>query len=240
VNFRSWPSSASHAIAVAMLLTAATVTTGRWAPKGKMPPDLAEILSRMDESANRLHTLAANLEYTKVTVIVDDKSTETGRIFFRKSKNPQILIDIQKPEAKSILFRKNKAEIFYPKINQVQEYDLTEHSGILQQFLLLGFGTESGELKKSYILKFVGEEVLEGDTTAILELVPRKANVATQLEKIHLWISEESWLPVQQKFFQPGGDYFIARYTQVRVNRRLPSSTFEIPAAKDAKRVKMG
>ncbi|MBI1984397.1 MAG: hypothetical protein HYS61_09380, partial [Acidobacteria bacterium] len=83
-------------------------------------------------------------------------------------------------------------------------------------------------------------EVLDGDTTAIVELTPLKENVAAQLSKIHLWVSEESWLPVQQKFFQPGGDYFIARYTQVRVNRRLPSSTFEIPAAKDAKRVKMG
>lgn len=208
--------------------------------KGKVPPDLTEILSRMDESASRLRTLSANLEYTKVTVLVDDKSTETGRIFYRKSKNPQILIEIQKPEAKSILFNKNKAEIFYPKINQVQEYDLTDHSGILQQFLLLGFGTQSGELKKSYTLKLVGEEILDGDTTAIVELTSLKENVAAQLSKIHLWVSEESWLPVQQKFFQPGGDYFIARYTQVRVNRRLPSSTFEIPAAKDAKRVKMG
>jgi hypothetical protein len=37
----------------------------------------------------------------------------------------------------------------------------------------------------------------------------------------------------------PGGDYFVARYTAVRVNRQLPSSTFQIPGAKDAKRVKM-
>ncbi|MBI1983565.1 MAG: hypothetical protein HYS61_05145, partial [Acidobacteria bacterium] len=35
--------------------------------KGKVPPDLTEILSRMDESASRLRTLSANLEYTKVT-----------------------------------------------------------------------------------------------------------------------------------------------------------------------------
>jgi outer membrane lipoprotein-sorting protein len=225
------------------VLLASTLSPASEGPKDrktKVPRDLAEILSRMDDSANRLRTLAANLEYTKVTILVDDKSTETGRIFFRKSRTPQILIDIQKPEAKSILFKKNKAEIFYPKINQVQEYDLSDHSGILQQFLLLGFGTNSGELKKSYTLKLVGEEVLEGDTTSILELTPRKESVAAQLSKIHLWISEESWLPVKQKFFEPGGDYFIARYTQVRVNRRLPSSTFEIPAAKDAKRVKMG
>lgn len=224
------------------LLTAALLPVGLAAQgrKGKMPPDLAEVLSHMDESAKRLKTLSANLEYTKVTVVVDDKSTETGRILFRKSKPPQILIDIQKPEAKSILFSKNKGEIFYPKINQIQEYDLSEHSGVLEQFLLLGFGTEVGELKKSYELKFVAEEEMDGDTTVLLELTPRKEGIAAQLTQIQLWISEESWLPVQQKFLQPGGDYFIARYTAVKVNRKLPSSAFELQGAKGAKRVKMG
>lgn len=225
------------ALLTAAILLTAVSAQGR---KSKIPPDLAEVLSRMDDSAERLKTLSANLAYTKVTVVVDDKSTETGRILYRKSKPPQILIEIQKPEPKAILFKKDKGEIFYPKINQIQEYDLSHHSGVLEQFLLLGFGTEAGELKKSYELKLVGEEELEGDTTVVLELTPRKESVAAQLTKIQLWISEESWLPVQQKFFQPGGDYFIAHYTAVKVNRNLPASAFQLQGAKGAKRVKMG
>ena len=209
------------------------------ARKRKLPPDLTEILSRMNDSAKNLKTVSADLEYTKVTVLVDDKSTETGRLFYRKSKNPEILIDIKKPEAKTVLFKKDRAEIFMPKINQLQEYNLEEQSGLVEQFLLLGFGTETDKLKKDYDLKFVTEEDLDGDTTAILELIPRSEKTAAQLTKIHLWVSEESWLPVQQKFFQPGGDYFLARYSGVKVNRQLPRSTFQIPAAKDAKRVKM-
>jgi len=206
--------------------------------KGKLPPPLSEILSRMNDSAKNLKTVSADLEYTKVTVLVDDKSTETGRIFYNKSKK-EILIDITKPEAKTVLFKKNKAEIFLPKINQIQEYNLEEQSGLVEQFFLLGFGTESDKLRKDYDFKFLTEEDLDGDTTAVLELTPRSENTAAQLTKIHLWVSEESWLPVQQKFFQPGGDYFVARYTAVRVNRELPPSTFQIPGAKNAKRVKM-
>jgi len=206
--------------------------------KGKLPPPLSEILSRMNESAKNLKTISANLEYTKVTVLVDDKSTETGRLIY-KTKNHEILISIAKPEAKTVLFKKNKAEIFLPKINQIQEYDLEEQSGLVEQFFLLGFGTETDKLRKDYDLKFVTEEELDGDTTALLELTPRSEKAAAQLTKIHLWVSEESWLPVQQKFFQPGGDYFVARYTAVKVNRQLPSSTFQIPGAKNAKRVKM-
>lgn len=224
------------ALLMETLLLASGIPGGR---KGKLPPDLAEILSRMNDSAKRLKTLSANLEYTKVTVLVNDKSTELGHLYFHKSKNPQILLNFYKPDPKVILFRKNKAEIYFPKIKQIQEYDVEQHSGLVQQFLLLGFGTETGELKKFYTIRFLAEEELDGDTSAVLELIPRKEEMATRLDKVHLWISEESWLPVQQTFFEPGGDYVVARYTAVKVNRAIPSSTFQIPDAKDAKRIKV-
>jgi len=207
--------------------------------KGKLPPDLSQILSRMNESGKRLKTLSANLEYTKVTVLVNDKSTEEGRLFYRKGKTPEVRIEFQQPESKVILFKKNKAELYLPKINQLQEFNLEQKSGMVEEFLLLGFGSETGELKKSYDLKYLKEEDIDGDTTAVLELTPRKESLASQLTKIQMWVSEESWLPTQQQFFEPGGDYLIARYKAVKVNLKIPSTTFEIHPAAGAKRVKM-
>ena len=193
----------------------------------------------MDETARRLRNLSADLEYTKVTVVVDDKSTEQGQLFYAKGKLPEVLIDFKTPDPKTVLIKKNKAEIYLPKINQIQEYDLEAHSELVQQFLLLGFGTAVSELEKSYVRKLVGEEEIDGDTTAVLELTPRNQNVGAQLAKAQLWINEESGLPVQQKFFEAGGDYLVTRYTAVKMNGRLPPSTFEIHAAKGAKRVKI-
>jgi outer membrane lipoprotein-sorting protein len=201
--------------------------------------DLAQILSHMNETAKHLKTLSADLEYTKVTVLVNDFATETGQMYFRNAKTPDILIEFKTPAPKVILFKKDKAEIYQPKINEVQEFDLSKHTQLIQQFLLLGFGTESKEMRKVYEVKYLKEEQLGGDTTALLELTPRGGSLATQLSKIQLWVSEESWLPMQQKFFEAGGDYSVARYSSVRVNRNLPSSTFQLHAAKDAKRVKM-
>jgi outer membrane lipoprotein-sorting protein len=193
----------------------------------------------MNEASKRLKTVSANLEYTKVTVLVDDKSTESGQFFFRRGKTTEIRIEFQKPDHKILLVKKNRGEYYLPKINQIQEYDLEQKSDLVQQFLLLGFGTDTGELKKAYDVKYLKEEDMEGDTTVLLELVPRKANVAAQFTKIQMWVSEESWLPTQQKFFQSGGDYLIAHYSGVKVNRILPGSTFELNPASDAKRVKM-
>jgi outer membrane lipoprotein-sorting protein len=222
-------------LAGALALALTPPTSAR---KGKHT-DLTEILSQMNEASKRLKTLSTNLEYTKVTVLVNDKSTQSGQLFYRKGKTTEICIDFQKPERKMLLFKKNKGEIYLPKINQIQEYNLEQNSGLVQQFLLLGFGSDTGDLKKAYNVKYLQEEDMEGDTTVQLELVPRKANVAAQVSKIQIWVSEESWLPTQQKFFENGGDYSIAHYSGMKVNRGLPSSAFDLNAPSDAKRVKM-
>jgi len=207
--------------------------------KGKLPPDLSEILSRMNDAAKRLKSLSANVEYTKVTVLVNDKSTEQGRLFFRKGKTLEARIEMQQPESKVILFKKNKAEIYLPKINQVQEYNLEQKSDLVEEFLLLSFGAETGELRKSYTIKYLKEEEVGGETTAVLELVPTKQSLASQLTKIEMWVSEDSWMPAEEKIFEPSGDYLIARYTGVKINLRFPSSTFDLPPAAGAKVVKM-
>ena len=210
--------------------------------KGKMAPGLSEILSHMNDAAKRLRSLSANLEYTKVTVLVNDKSTSEGRIFFlkgNKGKGTEIRIEMQQPQSRVVLFKKNKAEIYMPNINQIQEYNLEQKSGLVEGFLLLGFGAETGDLTKSYDVKYLKEEELGGETTVVLELTPRKSNIASQLTKIDMWVSEDSWLPAQEQIFEPSGDYLIAHYTGIKVNLKLPGSTFEIQPAAGAKVVKM-
>lgn len=202
-------------------------------------PGFPEILSRMDAASRNVHTVSANLDYTTVTVLVNDQTTESGQIFYRKGKRPSVFINFTKPAPKQILFRHDRAEIYLPNTNQIQEFDVGKKTNLLQQFLLLGFGTESGELKKAYNIKFSGETELDNEMTALIELTPISSRISSQLTKVELWISEESWLPVQQKFYEPSGDYLLARYREMKVNRALPSSVFQIKADKDAKRVQM-
>jgi outer membrane lipoprotein-sorting protein len=233
-----WDRSVLTVASLAVWLMGAALPSAG-APKNKERLDLPQILSRMNDSAKHLKTISADLELTTVTVLVNDRSTESGRMFFRNPKSPEILIDFKNPDQKVILFKKDKAEFYLPKINQIQEYDLSQHASLVQQFLLLGFGTDAKALEKIYEIKYLKEEQLGGDTTALLELTPLKESVAAQITKVQLWISEESWLPVQQKFFRVGGDYSIAHYSSVKVNRYIPSSVFQIHPAKGAKHLKM-
>jgi len=228
-----------------VLLTGAmtlALTPHASARKSKHHTDLtvSQILGQMNEKAKNLWTISADLEYTKFTALVNDKSIESGRFFFKREKsNTDILIDIEKPDRRFLLLKKNKGQMYFPKINQIQEYNLQQKSDLVQQFLLLGFGTDTNALKKSYTVNYLREEDLGDDTTALLELVPLKSNVTSQISKIQIWVSEESWLPTQQQFFEPGGDSLTARYLKVVRDRPLPASTFELKAPGSAKHVQM-
>jgi outer membrane lipoprotein-sorting protein len=196
------------------------------------------LFSHMDSEARRVRTVSAELAYTTVTVLVDARSTENGMLYYRKGRRPEVRIEFTGPDAKTILFRKGTAEIYYPKINQIQEYDLSRHQNLLQQFLLLGFGTETSQLESSYSLHYLGEKKLEDQITYLLELTPLSKDVAAQLKKVDLWISGQSWMPVQQQFFEASGDYLIARYSNMKVNRPISPSSFKITAP-GAERIKM-
>src|SRR3990170_756160 len=70
---------------------------------------LQSVLAGMDQAALRFASMAADLEYTKVTVIVDDHSTERGRIFFEKSKGKlRVMLAFSSPAEKYVLFQDGK------------------------------------------------------------------------------------------------------------------------------------
>ena len=99
---------------------------------------------------------------------------------------------------------------------------------MVDQFLLLGFGTSGSELKNSYSIALEGEEMLDNRKVVLLELLPKSDDVKKQLSKIQLWIDVATWLPVQQKFYETGsGDYFIILYKNVVRNVHIADSEFK-------------
>ena len=184
------------------------------------------VLRQLDTAAKEFRSLSADLERTKVTVVVNDRSTEAGQIFVRR--DDKMRIELTQPDPRTILRDGNELYVFNPKIRRVEQYDLGKRRGLVDQFLLLGFGTSGSDLKKSYLVTVLGEEMLDRQKVVLLELTPKADEVRNQISKIHLWIDQSTWLPAQQKFFETGsGDYFIIRYTNVVRNVHISDSRFK-------------
>lgn len=195
------------------------------------------VLAMMDRSAQDFRTLTADIEHIKYTDVVKDTSVESGKLLVRRDE--KMRIEFEKPDQRTILRTGDSLFVFTPKINRVEEYDLGKNREMVDQYVLLGFGTKSENIRKSYLVTFKGESELDHKKVAMLELTPKSDQVRKQIARIQMWIDEASWLPIQQKFFESGSeDYLIFHYTNVMKNLKLGDSQFKQDWPKGVTKVK--
>jgi len=195
------------------------------------------VLQKMDKSAADFRSLTADIEHIKYTDVVKDTSSETGQIFVRRDQ--KMRIDFTKPDPRVILRTGDTLFVYTPKINRVEEYNLGKNRSLVDQYVLLGFGTKSQSMQRSYDIALTGEEEVEQHKTFLLTLTPKSEDVRKQITKIQMWIDSSSWLPVQQKFFEAGsGDYFLSKYSHMMKNLKISDSKFKPDWPKNATRVK--
>ena len=195
------------------------------------------MLHQLDYEARTFRTLSAQVERTKVTVVVNDRSTESGMMYVLR--DGKMRLNLLKPDPRTILRDGSHLYVFNPLIRQVDEYDLAKHRELVDQFLLLGFGTPAKALEKAYHISLVGEEQLDDRKTVLLELTPKSKQMRNQIAKIQLWLDESSWLPVKQKFLEAGTqDYFVIRYANIVRNARISSALFKPRWPKGTRKIK--
>ncbi|MBI2686504.1 MAG: hypothetical protein HYX27_09335 [Acidobacteria bacterium] len=203
---------------------------------------LSAVQARMDKSAAEFSTLTAKIKKVSYTAVIKDSSTESGTFMIKKLKanDVRVRMEIDKPDPRSSAITRKKYEIFLPKINTVQEYDLTQYGKLVDQFLLLGFGAPVKEITKIYDMAVTGTDTIEGRQTTRVELRPKPANVKEHLKLVEIWIPMNDGNPIQQKFLQPSGDYTLSTYTDVKINPLLKDADVQLTLPKNVKREKPG
>ena len=218
------------------VICAAIAASGRMAGGQGRSATLDNVLKQLDRSAKDFRSLSATVERTKVTVVVNDHSTETGSLLVRGDK---MLLQMNPPDSRTVLRNGDNIYLYTPGLKQVQEFNLGKNRDLADEFLLLGFGTTGTDLQKGFDIKLVGEESLDGKKDIELELTPKSAAVLKQFSKIQIWLDETSWLPDQQQFTENGsGDYLTVHYTKIVRNPNIPDSDFKPHWPKGTEKIK--
>lgn len=192
---------------------------------------LQAVFSRMDQASARFKGLKAEMRKLAHTEVINEDSVDTGSIVVRvpKPHDLRMLIDFQQPDQKKVMIAGTKVDIYYPKTEIVQEIDLgRNHRSQVEQFLLLGFGSSSKDLLDAYSIKLGGPETIAGEPTSRIELIPKSKELLAQFPKFELWISDQTGISVQQKMYQPGGDYSLATYTKMQTKVNIPESEVKL------------
>jgi outer membrane lipoprotein-sorting protein len=222
-----------HSIPLILLLLATAIALGAGAAQTTAKWTTESVLEMMDKSAKDFRSLTADIENVKYTAVVQDKSTETGQIWVRHDQ--KMRIEFTKPEGRTILRTGDSLFLYNPKLNRVEEYDLGKNRAMADQYIRLGFGTKSEDLKKSYLVTVTGEEQLDNRKAIVVELTPKADQIRSQIARIQMWIDEASWLPIQQKIYETGsGDYILFHYTSMIKNLKINESKFKQDWPKNA------
>ena len=212
---------------IKMLVACALLSTAAWPQSDSAGLD--RVLSQMDAAAKNFRTTEASFEWDQYQKVIDDTDIQKGKIYFRREGGEtQMAAEVVEPDKKYVLYSGGKVQVYQPKIDQVNEYNAGKNRADIESFLVLGFGGSGHDLLKSYDVKYLGSETANGVEAGKLELVPKSARLRGNIARILLWIDPAKGVSVQQQFFEPGGDYRLAKYSQIQINQKLPDNAFKL------------
>jgi len=197
---------------------------------------LDETFARIDKAAATFHGFKAAIQKVSHLDAINEDTVDTGTIAVRRAKPQELnmLVEFKAPDPKVVSITSKKVEIYYPKLNSVDEYDLTkEYKSMAEKFLLLGFGTTSSELKSAYTVTPGGPDTVGGQKTTRIVLIPKDKELAKHYPKFELWISDGTGIAVQQKVYGTGGDYDVATYSNMQL-MNVPEADVKFQPPKDA------
>jgi len=196
--------------------------------------DLEKVLNQMDAVAAAFKTAEADFVWDQYTKVVNDTDTQSGKVYFRKTaKETEMLADIAQPTQKYVLYQNSTVRVYEPRIDQETRYSAGKNRSDIESFLVLGFGGRGHDLAKSFDVSFQSYEQVGNVRAAKLDLLPKTAKGRSIFDHIVLWIdtsegSRTRGVSVQQQFFEPQGDYRLAKYSNIQLNQNIPNDVFKL------------
>lgn len=200
---------------------------------------LQAVFARMDRTSLNFKWMTASVQKTAYTAVIDESNTECGKIQVLRLKPHELKIrfDFEPPDAKQVSIDGAKAEIYYPKTNSTQAVVIgRQNRPMVEQLLLLGFGSASQDLLAGYTVRYIGPDTAAGEAVQRIELTPKDKEMLQHFRKVELWISDATGIAVQQKFYEPGKNYNLAVFTHVDLQTRISEMDLKLKIPKDARK----
>ena len=196
--------------------------------------ELQTILARMDQAALTFKAMTADVETTTFTKVIDDTAVQNGKLTMQRQrdKGTRAILDFSgEKDSRVVYLFGNTVRFYYPKLKLYQDIDVGRSSDVLNQFLLLGFGSSGKELMDNYQITDAGTANIAGQGTTKLSLEPKSAHAKETLIKVDVWIPRSEAYPIKQQFFKPSGNYVTVLYSNIKLNPPIKGTLeFKLPA----------
>ena len=170
-----------------------------------------------DAASKTFVGLTADITENDHNAVVNEDDIRTGAIKLARDKAGliRVLIEYKGNHTDKLAFDGHEGLVYHPKTNILDVFDMAKYQGAVNQYLALGFGASSAELKSAYDITYLGEEKIGTAGTAHLKLVPKSADTKKNLKQAELWYGSNG-LIAQQKLVMPSGDYRMVTFSSVK------------------------
>lgn len=213
-----------------LLLTviAVIVTASTRSPIASANGKLDEVLANMERAARSIKTIEADMRQEKRDRQIGGKEVYAGRILFsHAAKNTdRVRINYTIPQGQIVAVLGNDIFLYQPAINQVIITSRQAQASKNQEFSFIATPYKSvPELKSQYNIVYVGDEQIESNSTAKLELTPK---AKSSVQKLTLWVNQSSWLPIQYQVVEKNNNITTFVLSNMKLNGGLSAGAFKV------------
>lgn len=210
---------------ITVMLIAAGSTHG---PAASANGKLDEVLANMERAARSIKTIEADMGQEKRDRQIGGKEVYAGRIFFSHTgKNAdKVRINYSRPPGQVVAVVGNEIILYQPAINQVIITTRQAQASKNQEFSFIATPYKSvPELKTQYNIVYIGDEQIESNSTAKLELTPKSKS---SVQKLTLWINQSSWLPIRYQVVENNNNVTTFTLSNMKLNGGLSAGAFKV------------
>ncbi len=190
-------------------------------------PALDKVLREMDAASLKFQSAQASVRKVQFEKVVREESAQSGIVYFRQTKNGTEMGAVL--GSKYVHFNNGKGEIYDAVGKKTTPFSAGQDRARVESFLTLGFGGSGKDLERSWTIKLLGNETVDGIAAAKLDLTPKEASVAGNVSHIVIWVDVTRSISLKQEYFLPEGDTQTSYYTNIEYNRPVDLKKYAFP-----------
>lgn len=192
------------------------------------PQILTGVLNKMEKAHQSLKSLKAELIQQKTNPQINITDTEYGQILYKPGMGKEkgkLRIDYTKPSKDVVALVGDLATFYQPRINQAWKGPIAKVSKSKGYGQLAGLDGSLKSLTANHGIDVLRDEQVNGQMTTVLRLSPKGRG---QYASTEVWVSTQTWLPVQWKLMEHNGDFTVYTLKNPQVNAAIPDSAFAV------------
>jgi outer membrane lipoprotein-sorting protein len=189
--------------------------------------ELEVFIRRVDEKADELRTLEAEVTYTKAEGFSGRESVYSGKVYVRKPHG--MFVDFRKPYPRKVWFSENEILDYKEDLNTAEKVTLAEDGETPE---IIGLTARFGEMRDRFAMS-LEKKSRDGREFDVLTLVPLP-DVEADFTSAEVEIDAVTLLPVKVEMKDDELDQTkTLEFSAIKENPRLRASVFEPKLRRD-------